>query len=135
MVALLVAGRPLLEGLLTGVLAAAAPGLALGLVGLDEIIFIDVETSTARGLVIDGMERGIGISIFTILLAGLVAGDGAWLGARVEVAADTRGTAPKSGRRSTGVAAGDRGGSSRLSVNPAGTGRRPGHLAKAPVHA
>jgi Na+/H+ antiporter NhaC len=73
-VVLLVARRPLLEGLLTGVLVAAGLGLALGLIGPGEIIFIDVEAYTARGLIIDGMERGIGISIFTILLAGLVAG-------------------------------------------------------------
>ncbi|MGD8439749.1 MAG: Na+/H+ antiporter NhaC family protein [Holophagae bacterium] len=73
-IALLVAKRPLLEGLLTGILAAAGIGLALGLIRLDQLIFIDLEAFSARGLLIDGMERGIGISIFTILLAGLVAG-------------------------------------------------------------
>ena len=30
--------------------------------------------SIARGLIIEGMERGIGISVFTVLLMGLVAG-------------------------------------------------------------
>ena len=35
---------------------------------------LDLENFTARGLVIDGMERGVGVSIFTILLVGLVAG-------------------------------------------------------------
>jgi Na+/H+ antiporter NhaC len=73
-IALLVAQRPLLEGLLSGVLVAAGVGLALGLIRMDQIIYIDVERFSARGLIIDGMERGIGISIFTILLAGLVAG-------------------------------------------------------------
>ena len=73
-IALLIAKRPLLEGLLTGILVAAAIGLVLGLIGFDQIIFIDVERFSAAGLVIDGMERGIGISIFTILLSGLVAG-------------------------------------------------------------
>jgi len=73
-IALLIARRPLLEGLLTGILVAAGLGLTLGLMRFDQLIFINVETFSARGLVIDGMERGIGISIFTILLSGLVAG-------------------------------------------------------------
>jgi Na+/H+ antiporter NhaC len=73
-IALLIAQRPLLEGLLTGILVAAGLGLALGLVSIHQMIFIDVESFSAKGLIIDGMERGIGISIFTILLSGLVAG-------------------------------------------------------------
>ena len=73
-IALLIARRPLLEGLFTGILVAAGVALALGLIRLDQIISIDAAGYSARGLVIDGMERGIGISIFTILLSGLVAG-------------------------------------------------------------
>lgn len=73
-IALLIARRPLLEGLLTGVLVATAVGLALGLIGFEQIISIDAERYSAQGLIIAGMERGIGISIFTILLSGLVAG-------------------------------------------------------------
>ncbi len=73
-IALLIAKRPLLEGLLSGILVAAGLGLAFGLIGVHQIIFIDVENFSAKGLIIDGMERGIGISIFTILLSGLVAG-------------------------------------------------------------
>lgn len=73
-IALLIAKRPLLEGLLSGILVAAGLGLAFGLIGVHQIIFIDVESFSAKGLIIDGMERGIGISIFTILLSGLVAG-------------------------------------------------------------
>ena len=73
-VALLIARRPLLEGLLTGILVATGVGLALGLIRVDQLIFINVEKFSAQGLIIDGMERGIGISIFTILLSGLVAG-------------------------------------------------------------
>jgi Na+/H+ antiporter NhaC len=83
-IVLLVAKRPLLEGLLTGILAAAGVGLALGLIRVDEIVYVDVEAFSARGLIIDGMERGIGISIFTILLSGLVAGiEGSGILARV----------------------------------------------------
>lgn len=73
-IGLLIARRPLLEGLLTGILVAAGIGLLLGLIRLDQIISIDTASYSARGLIIDGMERGIGISIFTILLSGLVAG-------------------------------------------------------------
>jgi len=73
-IALLIARRPLLEGLLTGILVAAGLGLALGLISVEQIISIDAAGYSARGLIIDGMERGIGISIFTILLSGLVAG-------------------------------------------------------------
>jgi Na+/H+ antiporter NhaC len=73
-IVLLIARRPLLEGLLTGILVAAGIGLALGLIGVEQIISIDAGRYSARGLIIDGMERGIGISIFTILLSGLVAG-------------------------------------------------------------
>ncbi len=73
-IGLLIAQRPLLEGLLSGILVAAGIALALGLIRIDQVISIDVERYTARGLIIDGMERGIGISIFTILLSGLVAG-------------------------------------------------------------
>ncbi len=73
-IVLLIAKRPLLEGLFSGILIAAGVGLALGLISFDQLIFIDVERFSARGLIIDGMERGIGISIFTILLSGLVAG-------------------------------------------------------------
>jgi Na+/H+ antiporter NhaC len=73
-IVLLIARKPLLEGLLTGILVAAGIGLALNLIGVEQIISIDVGRYSARGLIIDGMERGIGISIFTILLSGLVAG-------------------------------------------------------------
>ena len=64
----------LLEGLLTGILAAAVLGLILGVISPGEILHLDLENFTARGLIIDGMERGIGVSIFTLLLMGLVAG-------------------------------------------------------------
>ena len=75
LVVILLIGRiHLLEGLLLGILAAAALGLILGIIEPHEILYLDLENYTARGLVIDGMERGIGVSVFTLLLMGLVAG-------------------------------------------------------------
>ncbi|MGB5816084.1 MAG: Na+/H+ antiporter NhaC family protein [Thermoanaerobaculia bacterium] len=73
-VVLLIKKRHLLEGLLTGILAAVVLGLVLGLLQPTQILRLDLDNFTARGLVIDGMERGIGVSIFTILLVGLVVG-------------------------------------------------------------
>jgi Na+/H+ antiporter NhaC len=66
--------RHLLEGLIFGILTALIVGLLLGLLSVQEIIVIDREAFVARGLIIEGMERGLGISIFTVLLMGLVAG-------------------------------------------------------------
>ena len=71
---LLIRKRHLLEGLLSGILAATALGLGFGLLQAHQLLYLDLESFTARGLVIDGMERGIGVSVFTILLMGLVAG-------------------------------------------------------------
>jgi len=72
--ALLLTGRRLIEGLLLGILAAVVIGLLLGLLLPSQLLFIDVENFRAAGLILDGMERGVGVSIFTILLMGLVAG-------------------------------------------------------------
>jgi Na+/H+ antiporter NhaC len=72
--ALLLTGRRLIEGLLFGILAATIIGLALGLLLPAQLLFIDTENFRAAGLILEGMERGVGVSIFTILLMGLVAG-------------------------------------------------------------
>jgi len=72
--ALLLSGRRLIEGLLLGILAATIIGLAFGLLLPGQLLFIDTENFRAAGLILDGMERGVGVSIFTILLMGLVAG-------------------------------------------------------------
>lgn len=75
LVVILLMGRiHLLEGLLTGILAAAALGLILGIIEPSQILYLDLENFTAKGLIIEGMERGIGVSVFTLLLMGLVAG-------------------------------------------------------------
>ena len=71
-IAVLLAGQHLLVGLMVGIGTAILVGLALGLIPAAALIH--VEGFGARGLIVEGMERGIGVSIFTILLAGLVAG-------------------------------------------------------------
>lgn len=73
-IALLMGRRHLLVGLLSGITFAALLGLVLGLIEPAEIFYIDHESFGARGLIVSGIERGIGVSIFTILLMGLVAG-------------------------------------------------------------
>ncbi len=73
-VALLLRRRHLLEGLFAGIATAVAVGLGLGLLTPAQLFFVDTEHFTARGLILDGMERGIGVSVFTLLLMGLVAG-------------------------------------------------------------
>ena len=70
----LLARRHLMEGLIYGILTAVGIGLFAGLFAPGEILFIDADAFAARGLIVEGMERGIGISIFTLLLMGLVAG-------------------------------------------------------------
>ena len=72
--ALLLARRHLLEGLLFGAAFAVALGLSLGLLQPSELLYIDTESFIARGLILDGMQRAIGVSVFTLLLMGLVAG-------------------------------------------------------------
>jgi Na+/H+ antiporter NhaC len=70
--ALLLKGRSLLEGLLTGITLSIALGLLFGLLRFSDLIYVDAASYSARGLLIEGMENGIGASIFTLLLMGLV---------------------------------------------------------------
>ena len=72
-VALLLSGHHLLEGLLFGILASVVIGLGFGLIEPSGLLYIDSERFAARGMLVEGMERGIGASIFTLLLMGLVA--------------------------------------------------------------
>ena len=64
----------LVEGLLLGILAAVVLGLVLGRFQLSELFFIDPDNFTGAGILVEGMERGVGVSIFTLLLMGLVSG-------------------------------------------------------------
>ena len=71
-IALLLARRHLLEGLMAGSLVALAIALPLRLIRPDQLLRIDTATFGAKSLVIDGIERSVGVSMFTLLLIGLV---------------------------------------------------------------
>jgi Na+/H+ antiporter NhaC len=64
----------LVEALLLGSLGAALLGLALGRFAPGDLMGIDRASFIADGLILDGMRRGVGVSIFTVLLMGLVGG-------------------------------------------------------------
>lgn len=72
-IALLLGRRQIIEGLLFGILAAAVIGVGAGLMPLSALLRIDAASFTARSVIIDGLNRGVGVSIFTLLLVGLVA--------------------------------------------------------------
>ena len=73
-IALLLGRRHLLHGLLVGLLVGVGVGLSLGLLPFEKLLSLDPANFTARSFVIDGINRGLGISVFTIFLIGLVAG-------------------------------------------------------------
>jgi Na+/H+ antiporter NhaC len=72
-VALLLRRRHLVEALLLGILAAVVVGLAFELLLPSQLLYVDAARYSARGLLLEGLERGVGVSIFTLLLMGLVA--------------------------------------------------------------
>lgn len=72
-IALLLRGRHLVEGLLLGVLTAIGIAIGAGLVPWTAVFMLDPANFTAKGLIIDGMTRALGVSVFTVLLVGLVA--------------------------------------------------------------
>ncbi len=71
---LLLRGRHLLHGLLAGLMTGTIVGLALGLLPFERVLSLDPVNFTARSFMIDGIQKGVGISIFTLLLVGLVSG-------------------------------------------------------------
>ena len=72
--ALLVRGASLVQGLMAGIGAAAALGLILGRFELVDLIGIDRENFVATGILLEGMRRAVGVSIFSLLLMGVVGG-------------------------------------------------------------
>lgn len=65
-------GKHLVHGLLLGLIAGIVLGLVLGLLPFGELFALDLDNLTVRSFVIRGIDRAVGISIFTILLMGLV---------------------------------------------------------------
>jgi len=72
-IAMLLRRRHLVESLMAGGAFAIALGLGLGLLRADQLLRFEPGSFTARSLIIDGLERGVGVSVFTLLLVGLVA--------------------------------------------------------------
>ena len=64
----------LVVGLFAGIGSGILLGLVLGRFGLSELLVLDRENFIATGIILDGMRRAFGVSIFTILLMGLVGG-------------------------------------------------------------
>ncbi|MGD9906721.1 MAG: Na+/H+ antiporter NhaC family protein [Vicinamibacterales bacterium] len=76
-VAMLLARRHLVEALLAGVSAATGIALALGLLTPAQLLHVAPGSVTASSLLIDGLGRGVGVTVFTLLMVGLVAATGA----------------------------------------------------------
>lgn len=72
-VILLLARRHLVEALLLGLLAAVLLALPLGLLRPGQLLLVEPGSVAASSVIIDGLERGVGVSVFTLLLVGLVA--------------------------------------------------------------
>jgi Na+/H+ antiporter NhaC len=72
-VAMLLRQRHLVEALLAGLLAAVMLGLSLGLIAPGQLLGVAPGSVTATSVLIDGLERGVGVSIFTLLMVGVVA--------------------------------------------------------------
>jgi Na+/H+ antiporter NhaC len=66
-------GNHLLHGLLFGLIFGTIIGLASGLLSLEQVISLDLENFAAKSFIIDGINRAVGLSVFTLLLMGLVA--------------------------------------------------------------
>lgn len=72
-IGMLLARRHLVEALLAGVALAVVLGLALGVLEPSAVLRIERERFAATGVILQGMERAVGVSVFTLLLTGLVA--------------------------------------------------------------
>ena len=71
-IAMLLRRTHLITALLTGVATAAGIALAFELVAPYDLLHIAPDTFGAKGVLVDGMQRAIGVSVFTLLLVALV---------------------------------------------------------------
>jgi Na+/H+ antiporter NhaC len=65
-------GRSLVEGLMAGVAASILLALLTGLVEPSALMRVDAAAFGAKGLISDGLSRGVGVSVFTMLLMALI---------------------------------------------------------------
>jgi Na+/H+ antiporter NhaC len=70
---LFLTGKHLFHGLLMGLCFGTVFGLVMGLLPLDSVLKLDLDNYVAKSFIIDGISRALGLSVFTILLMGLVA--------------------------------------------------------------
>ena len=71
-IVMLLRGRHLIESLLSGVASAAMLGVVFGLITPSSLLNVAPGSFGATGLVLEGMQRALGVSIFTLLLVALV---------------------------------------------------------------
>ncbi len=69
---MLLVKRHLIEALLCGIASATVLALVLGLIIPYDLLHIAPGTFGATGIVVDGMQRAVGVSVFTLLLVALV---------------------------------------------------------------
>lgn len=69
---MLFARRHLMEALLVGILVAVIASWAFGLLTPAQLLRVEPDSFGATGLVVDGFQRGVGVSVFTLLLMALV---------------------------------------------------------------
>ena len=65
-------GNHILYALMSGILVSIIISISSGLITVSEIFSLDSDNFTAKSIIIDGMSKGVGISVFSVLLMGLV---------------------------------------------------------------
>jgi Na+/H+ antiporter NhaC len=73
-IGMLLARRHLVEALMAGIVAAIGLALPFDLLSPAQLLRVEPGSYAAESLIIDGLERGVGVTVFTLLLVGLVAG-------------------------------------------------------------
>ncbi|MCC6241976.1 MAG: hypothetical protein IT353_04005 [Gemmatimonadaceae bacterium] len=71
-IAMLLRARHLIEALLTGIASAVLLALVLGVLAPSALLHIDAARFGATGVLVDGMQRSVGVIVFTLLLVALV---------------------------------------------------------------
>lgn len=71
-IAMLLRKRHLIEALLVGIATAVVFALVLGVLQPTALLRIDAERFGATGVLVDGMQRSVGVIVFTLLLVALV---------------------------------------------------------------